>query len=67
MIKNGHDFLEFLHRIREEDSEKLKGMSNEEYVALLQKEARAVLDEAGYTVRPAPDGLGNLVVKAKES
>lgn len=44
-----------------------KGMSNEEYVALLQKEARAVLDEAGYTVRPAPDGLGNLVVKAKES
>ena len=65
MIRDGHDFLEWLHRIREEESEKSKEMTNEEYVALLRKEAEAVLEEAGYRLQPAPDGLGNLIVKGE--
>jgi hypothetical protein len=67
MIRDGYAFLEFLHKIRHEDSEKLKGLSDEEYAAVIEKKAKTILDEPGYAVQPAPAGLGNLILKDKES
>ena len=67
MIRDGRDFLEFLHKIREEDAERLKVLSDGEYAALIEREAKTILAGAGYVLQPAPDGLGNLILKGKES
>jgi hypothetical protein len=67
MIKDGHEFLKWLQRIREEESERAQGMNSREYLALIQKEAEAVLDQAGYKHEPASEGLGNLIVRGEQA
>lgn len=67
MIKDGHDFLEWLHQIREEHAREQEKLTDKEVVAKIQAEARALLEQAGYTLKPAPSGLGNLIVKREDA
>ncbi|MBI2460877.1 MAG: hypothetical protein HYV61_05180 [Candidatus Rokubacteria bacterium] len=67
MIRDGHDFLEWLHRIREEHAREREKMTDKEVIAQIQAEAKGLLDEAGYTLKPAPDGPGNRIVKRGEA
>jgi hypothetical protein len=67
VIKDGHDFLEWLHQIREEHAREHEKMTDKEVVAQIRTEARTLLEEAGYTLKPAPSGLGNLIVKREDA
>ena len=67
MIKDGHDFLEWLHQIREEHAREREKMTDKEVVAQIRTEARTLLEEAGYTLKPAPSRLGNLIVKREDA
>lgn len=67
MIKDGHEFLEWLHKIREEHSEQWRTMSAKEYAEFVNREAQALLEELGYTRKPAPDGLGYIIVKREDA
>ncbi len=67
MIKDGHDFLEWLHQIREEHARENEKMTDKEVVAKIQAEARTLLEEAGYVRKPAPDGLGYIIVKHEDT
>ncbi len=42
MIKDGHDFLEWLHQIREEHARENEKMTDKEVVAKIQAEARTL-------------------------
>jgi len=67
MIKDGHEFLEWLHRIREAESDRCKTMSAKEYAALINREAQELLGEFGYSRKPAPGGLGYIIVKREDA
>lgn len=67
MIKDGHEFLEWLHRIREADSDRWEKMSPKEYAEFINREAERLLEEAGYARKPAPNGTGYIIVKREDA
>lgn len=67
MIRNGYEFLDWLHQIRAEDTERLKGLSSREYVDLINREGEAVWERHGYKAVPAADGRSRMIVKIEES
>ena len=67
MIKNGHDFLEWLHQIREEHAREREKMTDKEVVEQIRAESERLLEEAGYTRKPAPGGIGYIIVKREDA
>jgi len=67
MIKDGHEFLEWLHQVRAADSDRWEKMSPKEYVEFIKREADRLLEEAGYARKPAPSGTGHIIVKREDA
>lgn len=67
MINDGHEVLEWLHRIRAADSDRWAKMSPKEYVEFINREAEELLEEGGYVRKPAPGGTGYIIVKREEA
>ena len=42
-------------------------MSPKEYADFINREAEELLEEAGYARKPAPDGMGHIIVKREDA